>query len=81
MRTGLELGYRHIDTAQIYGNESEVGEALRAAKVPRREVFVTTKVWTEHLDGERLAPSLKDSLHKLGIEQVDLTLAPEHGCP
>lgn len=74
VRTGLELGYRHIDTAQIYGNESEVGQALRAARVPRHEVFVTTKIWTEHLAGERLAPSLKDSLHKLGVEQVDLTL-------
>jgi len=42
VRTGLELGYRHIDTAQIYGNESEVGQALRASNVPRSEVFVTT---------------------------------------
>jgi len=74
VRTGLELGYRHIDTAQIYGNEAEVGQALRDARVARREVFVTTKIWTEHLAAGRLAPSLKDSLHKLGVEQVDLTL-------
>ena len=74
VRTGLELGYRHIDTAQIYGNEAEVGQALREANVARRDVFVTTKIWTEHLGVERLAPSLKDSLHKLGVEQVDLTL-------
>ena len=74
VRTGLELGYRHIDTAQIYGNEAEVGQALREANVARRDVFVTTKIWTEHLAAERLAPSLKDSLHKLGVEQVDLTL-------
>ena len=44
--TGLELGYRHIDTAQIYGNEEEVGSALAASKVARDEVFVTTKLWT-----------------------------------
>jgi 2,5-diketo-D-gluconate reductase B len=74
VRTGLELGYRHVDTAQIYGNEREVGTALRESRVARGEVFVTTKVWTEHLAGDRLIPSLKESLHKLGIEQLDLAL-------
>lgn len=72
--TGLELGYRHIDTAQIYGNEVEVGQALAASGVPRREVYLTTKIWTEHLSADKLAASLKDSLHKLQVEQVDLTL-------
>jgi len=72
--TGLELGYRHIDTAQIYGNEVEVGQALAASNVPRREVFLTTKIWTEHLAFDKLAASLKDSLHKLQVEQVDLAL-------
>jgi 2,5-diketo-D-gluconate reductase B len=74
VRTGLELGYRHIDTAQIYGNEADVGAAIAASDVPRGELFVTTKIWTEHLAGDRLIPSLKDSLHKLGVEQLDLTL-------
>lgn len=74
VRNGLELGYRHVDTAQIYGNEAEVGAALQAAEVPRREVFVTTKIWTENLGGDKLIASLKDSLHKLRLEQVDLTL-------
>jgi 2,5-diketo-D-gluconate reductase B len=74
VRTGLELGYRHIDTAQIYGNEVEVGSALKQSGVARDEVFVTTKVWTEHLAGERVIPSLKESLRKLGIEQLDLAL-------
>jgi 2,5-diketo-D-gluconate reductase B len=74
VRNGLELGYRHVDTAQIYGNEAEVGEALQASEVPRREVFVTTKIWTENLGGDKLIASLKDSLHKLRLEQVDLTL-------
>jgi len=71
---GLELGYRHIDTAQIYGNEMEVGQALAASKVARADVWLTTKVWTEHLAADRLAASLKDSLHKLRVEQVDLAL-------
>ena len=74
VRNGLELGYRHIDTAQIYGNEAEVGSALAASNVTRGEVFVTTKIWTENLGGEALLPSLKESLRKLRLEQVDLTL-------
>lgn len=74
VRTGLALGYRHIDTAQIYGNEREVGQALREAGVARSEIYLTTKVWTGHLAADRLAASLKDSLSKLGVEQVDLTL-------
>jgi len=72
--TGLELGYRHIDTAQIYGNEAEVGQALAGSGVPRRDVYLTTKIWTEHLAADKLATSLKDSLHKLDVDQVDLTL-------
>ncbi|THC46176.1 2,5-didehydrogluconate reductase DkgB [Massilia sp. Mn16-1_5] len=70
----LDLGYRHIDTAQIYGNEEEVGTALASSGVPRKEVFVTTKIWTEHLAGDALIPSLKESLRKLRLEQLDLTL-------
>jgi 2,5-diketo-D-gluconate reductase B len=82
---GLQLGYRHIDTAQIYGNEAEVGQALQASGVARDEVFVTTKIWTEHLDADALIRSLKDSLHKLRLEQVDLTLihwpSPQQAVP
>lgn len=74
VRNALELGYRHVDTAQIYGNEAEVGQGLAESGVPRREVFLTTKVWTEHLAGDRLIPSLKDSLSRLRTDQVDLTL-------
>lgn len=72
--TGLELGYRHIDTAQIYGNEAEVGQAIADSRVARGELFVTTKVWTENLAGDKLIPSLKESLRKLRMEQVDLAL-------
>ena len=74
VRNGLELGYRHIDTAQIYGNEEAVGSALAASGIDRGEVFVTTKIWLDHLSGEALIPSLKESLRKLRLEQVDLTL-------
>jgi 2,5-diketo-D-gluconate reductase B len=74
VRNGLEAGYRHIDTAQIYGNEAEVGQAMADSGVPRGELFVTTKVWTENLTGDRLIPSLKDSLRKLRLEQLDLAL-------
>ncbi|MBA4094758.1 MAG: 2,5-didehydrogluconate reductase DkgB [Candidatus Accumulibacter sp.] len=70
----LDLGYRHIDTAQIYGNEADVGAALAASRVPRDEIFVTTKIWTAHLAADALIPSLKESLRKLRLEQLDLTL-------
>ena len=72
--TGLDVGYRHIDTAQIYGNEAEVGQAIAASTVPREELFVTTKIWIENLQRDKLIPSLKDSLHRLQLEQLDLTL-------
>lgn len=74
VRNGLELGYRHVDTAQIYGNGEEVGSVLAAAGVAREEAFVTTKIWTGNLGGEILLPSLKESLRKLRLEQVELTL-------
>jgi 2,5-diketo-D-gluconate reductase B len=71
---GLAAGYRHVDTAQIYGNEIEVGRALADSGVARTDVFVTTKVWTEHLAAPTLVASLKDSLSKLRVEQLDLAL-------
>ena len=74
IRAGLELGYRHIDTAQIYGNEADVGSAIAQSRVARDELFVTTKVWTSNLAGDKLVPSLRESLDKLRLEQVDLAL-------
>ncbi|BAW00374.1 2,5-didehydrogluconate reductase DkgB [Bacillus cereus] len=74
VRTGLELGYRAVDTAQIYGNEAEVGQAIADSGVARDEVFLTTKIWTENLSRERLIPSLRESLSKLRTDYVDLTL-------
>ncbi|WP_432720794.1 2,5-didehydrogluconate reductase DkgB [Jeongeupia wiesaeckerbachi] len=74
VRTGLELGYRHIDTAQIYGNEADVGQAMFESDIARDQLFVTTKIWTESLGRDALIPSLKDSLAKLRMDHVDLTL-------
>src|SRR5690242_15179342 len=70
----IRLGYRHIDTAQMYDNEREVGEGLRASGVNRDEVFVTTKVWTTHFAPNDLERSLKESLKQLRLAQVDLVL-------
>jgi 2,5-diketo-D-gluconate reductase B len=70
----LRLGYRHIDTAQVYENEREVGEGLRASKVRRDEIFVTTKVWTNHFAPHDLERSTKESLTKLRLTEVDLLL-------
>ena len=70
----LKLGYRHIDTAQVYENEREVGEGLRASGVKRNDVFVTTKVWTTNFAPNDLERSTKDSLSKLRLSEVDLLL-------
>jgi 2,5-diketo-D-gluconate reductase A len=69
VRWALELGYRHIDTAQAYGNEESVGRALRDSGVPREEVFVTTKFYPGHSDP---AAEAERSLRRLGVDQVDL---------
>ncbi len=70
----LRLGYRHIDTAQMYDNEREVGEGVRASGVKRGEIFVTTKVWTTHFAPHDLERSVKESLFKLRMPEVDLLL-------
>ena len=70
----LELGYRHIDTAAMYGNEEAIGEGLRASGVPRDEVFVTTKVWSSDLRARDFERSARDSIRKLKLPSVDLLL-------
>jgi 2,5-diketo-D-gluconate reductase B len=70
----LRLGYRHIDTAQVYENEREVGQGVRSSRVPRDEVFVTTKVWTTHFAPNDLERSTKESLTKLRLSEIDLLL-------
>ncbi|MCO4889366.1 2,5-didehydrogluconate reductase DkgB [Cupriavidus sp. WGtm5] len=85
VRNGLELGYRAIDTAQIYGNEAEVGEAIAASGVRRDDLFLTTKIWVDNYASDKLVPSLEESLAKLRTDYVDLTLihwpAPGNGVP
>jgi 2,5-diketo-D-gluconate reductase A len=71
VRAALELGYRHVDTAQGYGNEASVGRALRASGIPRDEVFITTKFNPGRRDPER---ELEQSLERLGVDRVDLYL-------
>ena len=70
----LRLGYRHIDTAEMYDNEREVGDALRASRVKRDEVFITTKVWQTHLSPPELERSTKESLVRLRLTEIDLLL-------
>ena len=71
VRWALDLGYRHIDTAQVYGNEASVGRALRESGVPREQVFITTKFYPAREDPVAEA---EQSLRRLGVDQVDLYL-------
>jgi 2,5-diketo-D-gluconate reductase B len=70
----LRLGYRHIDTAEMYDNEREVGEGLRASGVSRKEVFVCTKVWPSHFAPPALERAAKESLVRLRLTEIDLLL-------
>ena len=72
VETALEMGYRHIDTAQIYGNEESVGAGLAAADVDREEIFLATKVWIDDLDHEGVIETTAESLDRLGVDSVDL---------
>lgn len=74
MLAALRAGYRHLDTAQTYDTEREVGEAVRRSGLPRDEVFVTTKIAEENLAPGALIPSLERSLAALGLDHVDLAL-------
>ena len=74
VEAAIRLGYRHIDTAEMYDNEREVGEGLRASGVEREEVFVTTKIWPSHFAARDLERAAKDSLARLRLSQVDLLL-------
>lgn len=70
----IQVGYRHIDTAQSYANEKEVGEAIAASGIPREEFFVTSKVWLEHYGYEKTRQSVLASLEKMGLDYLDLML-------
>ncbi|EFF84191.1 oxidoreductase, aldo/keto reductase family protein [Acinetobacter haemolyticus ATCC 19194] len=83
VKTALEVGYRAIDTAQIYENEAAVGQAIAESGVARQDLFLTTKIWVDHFAEDKLILSLKESLQKLRTDAVDLTLihwpAPQLG--
>ncbi|MBK5511322.1 MULTISPECIES: 2,5-didehydrogluconate reductase DkgB [unclassified Pseudomonas] len=83
--TGLELGYRVVDTAQIYENEADVGQAIADSGVPRHELFITSKIWVANFAKDRLIDSLKQSLRNLQTDYLDLTLihwpSPENQVP
>ncbi|HZY94716.1 MAG TPA: aldo/keto reductase [Candidatus Bathyarchaeia archaeon] len=70
----LDIGYRHIDTARIYDNESDVGKALKQTRVSRKEIFVTTKLWNSDQGHESTLHACNESLRRLGVSSLDLYL-------
>jgi 2,5-diketo-D-gluconate reductase B len=72
VKTALEMGYRHVDTAQIYGNEEHVGRGIESATVDREDIFLATKVWIDSLNPDAVRRTTKTSLDKLGVDSVDL---------
>lgn len=74
VRDAVAMGYRHIDTAQAYGNERGVGEGVRTCDIPREEIFITSKVAAEHKTYESAAKSIDESLAKLGMDYIDLMI-------
>ncbi len=74
VRYGLEAGYRHFDTAQVYLNEQHLGAAIDDSDVPREEVFITTKVWNGNQGADKMLPGFEKSLKKLRTDYVDLLL-------
>lgn len=74
VQVALTAGYRHFDTAKLYGNEASLGKALRASSLPRQDVFITTKLWNSDHGYDRTLLAIEESLRKLGLEYVDLYL-------
>jgi diketogulonate reductase-like aldo/keto reductase len=74
VRDALDVGYRHIDTARMYGNEREVGRAIAGSGVARQDVWLTTKIWPDDFAADRLSAATEDSLRTLGVDQIDLLL-------
>ena len=74
VRMAIDLGYRHIDTAEMYSNEREIGRAIKDSKVPRSAFFLTTKVWPDHLRATDFENAVDNSLARLGTYYVDLLL-------
>ena len=74
VRWAVEAGYRHIDTAAVYGNEASVGEGIRTCGIPREQLFVTSKLWNDDIRKGRELEAFRESLKKLGTEYLDLYL-------
>lgn len=74
VKTAIEIGYRHVDTAQAYGNEAGVGEAVRTCGVDRDKIFVTSKVAAEHKDYESAKASIDETLEKMGLDYLDMMI-------
>ena len=74
VRYALKIGYRHIDTAQLYGNETDVGRAVRESGIRREEIFITTKVWNSYQGYDSTLQACEGSLRRLGLSYVDLYL-------
>jgi 2,5-diketo-D-gluconate reductase B len=74
VESALGLGYRHIDTAEMYGNEAPIGAAIAASKIARKDLHVTTKVWNENLSPDAIRRAFDASLKKLRLDQIDLYL-------
>lgn len=74
LESGIKVGFRHIDTAQIYENEADIGSVLKEIDLKRSELFITSKIWTSNLSKEKLIKSLKQSLSELNTSYLDLTL-------
>src|ERR1700733_15304177 len=74
VRTALEVGYRHLDTAQAYKNESEIGVAIKASGIKRADLFVTTKIWPTNASFQRVIKSTDLSLRNLDTDYIDLLL-------
>lgn len=74
VRRAMDMGYRHIDTAEMYGNEAEIGRAVAASGLDRKSLFITTKIWTNHLRARDVGPAVEASLRKLKSDYVDLLL-------
>lgn len=72
--TAIKAGYRHIDTAAAYYNEADVGRAIKDSKIPRSEIFITSKLWIQDYGYEEAKKGIETSLEKLGVEYIDLYL-------
>lgn len=74
VRDAVEMGYRHVDTAEFYDNHRPVGEGIAEASVPRQEIFLTTKVWKTHLEGDQVHDVVRTALADLDVDYINLLL-------